>query len=448
MAAFRRKIYTKMLDWKDRYSNKYALLIEGARRVGKTTIVEEFAKKEYESYLLIDFTTATDETKQWFKDYSDDLDTLFRQLQFRYSTALKKGKSVVIFDEVQAFPPARQLIKHLVKDGRYSYIETGSLISLKQNVEGILIPSEEMRIQMHPLDFEEFLWAQGDVTTVDLLRESFMSLTPLGNSVHKHLMRKYTTYMLVGGMPQAVEAFVESNNFDEVETVKRTIIDLYRDDTVKFKSDKGSKARRILDRIPALLSKHDKRFSPSQLKKGSRTREYFDSVVWLGESKMVNVCHDVSDPGPAMGLSINDHSFKLYMLDTGLLISASFLSNVDTYSELYDMMLRGKLNVNKGMLLENMVAQELAAKNYELLFCRFLVEETNNPQEVDFLLVKDGKVLPVEVKSGASSTSHISLDRFLTKYKAVADHAYVIHTKDLRVDGNITYLPAYMTMFI
>ena len=190
MAAFRRKIYTKMLDWKDRYSNKYALLIEGARRVGKTTIVEEFAKKEYESYLLIDFTTATDETKQWFKDYSDDLDTLFRQLQFRYSTALKKGKSVVIFDEVQAFPPARQLIKHLVKDGRYSYIETGSLISLKQNVEGILIPSEEMRIQMHPLDFEEFLWAQGDVTTVDLLRESFRSLTPLGNSVHKHLMRK------------------------------------------------------------------------------------------------------------------------------------------------------------------------------------------------------------------------------------------------------------------
>lgn len=305
-----------------------------------------------------------------------------------------------------------------------------------------------MRIQMHPLDFEEFLWAQGDVTTVDLLRESFMSLTPLGNSVHKHLMRKYTTYMLVGGMPQAAEAFVESNNFDEVETVKRTIIDLYRDDTVKFKSDKGSKARRILDRIPALLSKHDKRFSPSQLKKGSRTREYFDSVVWLGESKMVNVCHDVSDPGPAMGLSINDHSFKLYMLDTGLLISASFLSNVDTYSELYDMMLRGKLNVNKGMLLENMVAQELVAKNYELLFCRFLVEETNNPQEVDFLLVKDGKVLPVEVKSGASSTSHISLDRFLTKFKSVADHTYVIHTKDLRVDGNITYLPAYMTMFI
>lgn len=281
-----------------------------------------------------------------------------------------------------------------------------------------------MRIQMHPLDFEEFLWAQGDVTTVDLLRESFRSLTPLGNSVHKHLMRKYTTYMLVGGMPQAVEAFVESNNFDEVETVKRTIIDLYRDDTVKFKLDKDSKARRILDRIPALLSKHDKRFSPSQLKKGSRTREYFDSVVWLGESKMVNVCHDVSDLRPAMGLSINDHSFKLYMLDTGLLISASFLSNVDTYSELYDMMLRGKLNVNKGMLLENMVAQELVAKNYELLFCRFLVEETNNPQEVDFLLVKDGKVLPVEVKSGASSTSHISLDRFLTKYKSVADHAY------------------------
>ena len=448
MTTFERKIYARMLDWKDKYSNGYALLIEGARRVGKTTIAEEFAKREFESHLLIDFTTVTDETKQWFEDYTDDFDTLFRQLQFRYGTVLKKGKSVVIFDEVQAFPKARQLIKHLVKDGRYSYIETGSLISLKQNVEGILIPSEEMRIQMHPLDFEEFLWAQGDVTTVNLLRGSFESLTPLGDSVHKHLMRKYTTYMLVGGMPQAVEAFVESNNFDEVETVKKTIVDLYRDDTAKFKSGQGSKARRILDRIPALLSRHDKRFSPSQLKKGSRTREYFDSVVWLGESKMVNICHDVSDPGPAMGLSIDDHSFKLYMLDTGLLISASFLSNIDTYTELYDMMLRGKLNVNKGMLLENMVAQELVAKNYELLFCRFQVKETNNPQEVDFLLVKNGRVLPIEVKSGADSTSHISLDRFLIKFKGVTDRAYVIHTKDLRVDGNITYLPAYMTMFI
>ena len=448
MATFERKIYTRMLDWKARYSDRYALLIEGARRVGKTTIVEEFAKREFESYILIDFTTASDETKQWFKDYANDLDTLFRQIQFRYSTRLKNGRSVIIFDEVQSFPQARQLIKHLVKDGRYSYIETGSLISLKQNVEGILIPSEEMHIQMHPLDFEEFLWAQGDTATVDLLRESFRSLKPLGDSTHKQLMGKYITYMLVGGMPQAVEAFIDSNNFDDVETVKRTIIDLYRDDTAKIKFDKGSKARRILDRIPALLSKHDKRFSPSQLKKGSKTRDYFDSVVWLGESKMVNICHDVSDPGPAMGLSIDEHSFKLYMIDTGLLISSSFLSNIDTYEELYDMMLRGRLNMNKGMLLENMVAQELVAKDYELLFCRFHVKETDNPQEVDFLLVKNGMVLPIEVKSGADSTSHISLDRFLIKFKDVADRAYVVHTKDLRIDGNITYLPVYMTMLL
>lgn len=251
-----------MLDWKERYSSRYALLIEGARRVGKTTIAEEFARNEFENHLLIDFTRVGEETKQQFRDLADDLDALFRYLQFRYSTVLKEGKSVIIFDEVQAFPIVRQLIKHLVKDGRYSYIETGSLISLKQNVEDILIPSEEMRIQMHPMDFEEFLWAQGDASTADFLRESFESLTPMGSSIHKHLMQKYTTYMLVGGMPQAVETFIDSNNFDEVEAVKRTILSIYRDDTGKIKSDRGSKSRRILDHIPALLSRHDKSFSP------------------------------------------------------------------------------------------------------------------------------------------------------------------------------------------
>ena len=448
MTTFRRKIYAEMLDWKERYSSRYALLIEGARRVGKTTIAEEFARNEFENHLLIDFTRVGEETKQQFRDLADDLDALFRYLQFRYSTVLKEGKSVIIFDEVQAFPIARQLIKHLVKDGRYSYIETGSLISLKQNVEDILIPSEEMRIQMHPMDFEEFLWAQGDASTADFLRESFESLTPMGSSIHKHLMQKYTTYMLVGGMPQAVETFIDSNNFDEVEAVKRTILSIYRDDTGKIKSDRGSKARRILDHIPALLSRHDKSFSPSQLRKGSKTREYFDSVTWLAESKMVNVCRCASDPGPAMGLSIDEHSFKLYMLDTGLLVSGSFLSNTDTYSELYDRVLKGNLSMNKGMLLENIVAQELTARDHELLFCRFWVKDTKNPQEIDFMLIKDGKVIPLEVKSGADSTRHVSLDRFMDKFWTVTGGAYVIYTKDLRVDGDIVYLPVYMTMFL
>ena len=270
----------------------------------------------------------------------------------------------------------------------------------------------------------------------------------MGSSIHKHLMQKYTTYMLVGGMPQAVETFIDSNNFDEVEAVKRTILSIYRDDAGKIKSDRGSKSRRILDHIPALLSRHDKSFSPSQLRKGSKTREYFESVTWLAESKMVNVCHCASDPGLAMGLSIDEHSFKLYMLDTGLLVSGSFLSNTDTYSELYDRVLKGNLSMNKGMLLENIVAQELTVRNHELLFCRFWVKETKNPQEIDFMLVKDGKVIPLEVKSGADSTRHVSLDRFMDKFRTVTGGAYVIHTKDLRVDGDIVYLPVYMTMFL
>ena len=446
MIIFKRKIYNKLSEWKEKFDGKYAIMIEGARRVGKTTIVKQFVKDRYRSSITIDFSKADEQTKDLFRDHVKNLDMFFLHLQRIYDTVLYDRESAVVFDEVQLFPLARQMIKHLVEDGRYDYIETGSLISIKQNVQDILIPSEEMSVSMHPMDFEEFLWAQNDEVTVPTLRKAFRDRTPLGPA-HKHYMNKYNIYMLVGGMPQSVEAYLEKKNFKAVESVKRSILKLYSDDTSKIKSDHGSKSKRILSMIPSFLSKHEKTFTPSQLRKGSKTREYFDSVMWLGESKMVNLCYRSSDPSPALDLNLDEHSFKIYMLDAGLLVTASFASNTGRPDDIYADILNNKMGINKGMFFENMIAQELVSAGHRLIFSRFESKDSVHMQEVDFLIADGGKVIPVESKSGVSSR-HVSLDRFIDKYSKHTDLGYVVHTKDLRVDGKIVYIPIYLAMFL
>lgn len=437
---FRRMIYDEMLLWKGS-NGKRALLIEGARRVGKTTVVREFAHNEYKSCIILDFSEMDDGIKKLFVDFGKGRDRFFRLLEEFTDTRLYERESVIVFDEVQLFPLARQTIKHLVEDGRYDYIETGSLISIKQNVRNILVPSEETTIQMHPMDFEEWLWAQGNDMTVETIRRAFKNKEELGFVNHGRIMDLYTTYMLVGGMPQAVEAYIEDNNFESVEAVKRDILDLYRKDTVKINS------RAILDSVPSFLSRHDKTFSPGEIRKGSKTNDYLLAVDWLKESKMVNICVRSSDPGPAPDLTIDEMTFKLYLLDTGLLITAAFRRNIADRKELYGKLLNNKLNVNKGMFFENMIAQELVMSGHELTFSKFMTTETSNPQEVDFIIASMGKVIPIESKSGRSS-EHVSLDRFMEKYSDKVKGAYVVHSKDLRVDGDITYIPIYMTMCI
>lgn len=442
---FRRKVYDRIMEWKAG-NGSTGLFIEGPRRVGKTTVVEEFARNEFDSYLLIDFSIASKEVLGLFNRYSSDLDSLFLYLQLEFGVELFEKRSVVIFDEIQFFPFARQMIKHLVKDGRYYYIETGSLVSIRGASKDILLPSEEDRIQMNPMDFEEFLWATGDTVTPKLLRRSFDEKTPL-NEAHKVVMRKFTEYMLVGGMPQAVSEFIATNNFDKVEGSKTRILNLYLDDTEKSGASLKSKTRQILSKLPAMLSRHEKRFSPSAIKKDSRTREYVKAVNWLADSKMVNRCFRISDPNPAMDQNVDETAFKLYMADTGLLITSAFMSNSGDRDEIYRALVSGKLSINKGMFLENAVAQALVASGHNPGFGRFEDQTEGKSYEVDFIIADSGRVIPIEVKSGQSA-KHASLDRYIDRYGKWIDQAYVVHTKDLRVDGELIYIPVYMTMYI
>ena len=444
---FERKIYQELLEWKENSSDSYALMIEGARRVGKTTVVKEFAKNEYRSSILIDFSFVSNEVKSLFEDHLWNLDTFFFRLQSIFNVRLYPRESLIIFDEVQLYPIARQAIKHLVADGRYSYIETGSLISIRKNVERILIPSEELSITMHPMDFEEFLWAQDKNMVVDLIRGSFESRTPLGFESHKSLMALYTMYMLIGGMPSVVDAYLSKNDPDEVEKAKRAILKLYRDDLMKVTGITGVNARKIFELIPSYLSRHDKSFSPSDVKSNSATRDYLDSVSWLEQSKIVNVCHKCSEPSPALDMSIDDNSFKMYLLDTGLLMTLALEKNISDRSDLYGAILDNKLSLNKGMFFENMVSQELVMSGKGLVFIKFYSEDSDRIQEVDFLIADGKKVTPIEVKSSRSS-QHASLDRIVRKYPKSLNSPYVIHSKDLDVRDGVTYIPIYMTMLL
>lgn len=446
----KRKIYTTLLDWKERRAGKTALLIDGARRVGKSYIVEAFAKKEYRSYILIDFFTASQDVKDLFENYLHDLDTFFLFLSNYYQVKLYPRETLIIFDEVQEFPRARGAIKYLVADGRYDYIETGSLMSIKKNVQDALIPSEEHHVNLYPMDFEEFLWALGDDMLMQFIKERFEKKQPLGPALHRKAMDLFRQYLIVGGMPQAVKEFVESRDFDEVDRVKRDILTLYRADMMKHAQGYEIKVARVFDEIPAQLQKHERKFKLADLEKNARMRDYEDALFWLDDAMIVNTCYNSTAPNIGLKLNIDRLTLKCYMADTGLLISHAFDENGIVSEEIYKKILFDKLEVNMGMIVENVVAQMLVASGHKLYFYSNPSREDKNARmEIDFLIAKDKisnrhNISPIEVKSSTRYTL-TSLRKFVTKYKEQTHIPYVIHPNDFKEEDGIVYLPLYMT---
>ncbi len=449
----KRKIYEELLLWKENSKGDSAVLIEGARRVGKSYVAEEFAKAEYRSYILIDFNKASDEIKNLFHHYLDDLDTFYLYLSTYCNTKLYERESLIIFDEVQLFPRARSAIKYLVADGRYDFIETGSLMSIKKNVKDILIPSEEHRIRMYPMDFEEFLWALGNYTLMDLIRLCFQERKPLGQALHRKAMDYFRQYMIVGGMPQAVDEYVRTRDFKVVDMKKRDILSLYRDDISKYAEGYEIKVRSIFDEIPDQLRKHERKFRITSLSKDARNRDYEDAFFWLDDAMIVNSCY--CSASPEIGLKLNrDRTMrKCYMGDTGLLISHAFDENSIVSEELYKKILFDKLDVNLGMFMENMVAQMLTASGHKLYhYSSSSRTDRNDRMEIDFLIAKRRitsrhNISPIEVKSGKNYTLS-SLRKFISKYSEQTDIPYVLHPADLKEEEGILYLPLYMTMLL
>lgn len=446
----KRKIYTTLLDWKERRAGKTALLIDGARRVGKSYIVEAFAKKEYRSYILIDFFTASQDVKDLFENYLHDLDTFFLFLSNYYQVKLYPRETLIIFDEVQEFPRARGAIKYLVADGRYDYIETGSLMSIKKNVQDALIPSEEHHVNLYPMDFEEFLWALGDDMLMPFIKERFEKKQPLGPALHRKAMDLFRQYLIVGGMPQAVKEFVESRDFDEVDRVKRDILTLYRADMMKHAQGYEIKVARVFDEIPAQLQKHERKFKLADLEKNARMRDYEDALFWLDDAMIVNTCYNSTAPNIGLKLNMDRLTLKCYMADTGLLISHAFDENGIVSEEIYKKILFDKLEINMGMIVENVVAQMLVASGHKLYFYSNPSREDKNARmEIDFLIAKDKisnrhNISPIEVKSSTRYTL-TSLRKFVTKYKEQTHIPYVIHPNDFKEEEGIVYLPLYMT---
>ena len=441
--VFKRKIYQQMLQWKEENQGKTALLIEGARRIGKSTIVEQFAKHAYKSYILVDFNKATQKVKTLFDDLMD-LDYIFLYLQDIYKTTLYQRESVIVFDEVQQCPQARQAIKYLVQDGRYDYIETGSLISIHQNVKDITIPSEEDRIEMFPMDYEEFRWALGDTTTIPLQKQLFEKRISLGDDVARMKIRDLRLYMLVGGMPQAVNAYLESKNLHTVDLVKRKIINLYIDDFRKI--DKNGKIGKLFKAIPSMLARGVARYYPTSVIKGVSSEKMEDFLIALEESKTVNFSYHVQDPQVGFPLNEDRNRFKLYVGDTGLMVTLAFWDKSFTENILYSKLLADKLPANLGYIYENLVAQMLRASGNELYYYTWAKDDRHN-YEIDFLLSRGAKICPVEVKS-SNYNSHVSLDVFCKKFSSRIGNRYLVYTKDLRKDGETTLVPAYMTMLL
>jgi predicted AAA+ superfamily ATPase len=441
---FRRKIYDKLLEWKTESDGRTALLIEGARRVGKSTVVEEFAKNEYESYILIDFSRASKAVKELFEDISD-LDYLFLQLQLQYKVDLHERRSLIIFDEVQQCPLARQAIKALVADHRYDYVETGSLISIKRNVKDILIPSEERKISMYPMDHEEFLWAVGDISTIPLLKKVFDSGKPVGAQIHRKLMRDFHLYMLVGGMPQAVNEYIETNNFRKVDQIKRDILNLYEDDFKKI--DPTGKLSSLFDAIPAQLNKNASRYQVSSVLNGERAENILESIAELKDSKTVLVSYHANDPNAGMSNNKELGKFKLFLSDTGLFTTLMFKDRDFTENIIYEKLLNDKLSANLGYLYENAVAQILTANGDALFYHTFMNESTRRNYEIDFILARKNKVCPIEVKSSGYKT-HASLDAFSRKFSDRILDKYLIYTKDFAKDEDIFCLPIYLVQFL
>lgn len=441
---FQRKIYSKMLEWKEQSGGKTALLIEGARRIGKSTVVERFAQKEYQSYILIDFSRASQETRQLFEDVSD-LNYLFLQLQLQYKTDLHTRNSVIIFDEVQLCPKARQAIKALVEDGRYDFIETGSLISIKKNVQDILIPSEERKINMYPMDYEEFLWALGDDTTFSLLKKCFETNQPLGDALNRRQLRQFRLYMLVGGMPQAVAAYIETNSFRKVDEVKRDIISLYENDFAKI--DPTGRLAMLYDAIPAQLNKNASRYQSSAVLNGERPDKILELIAELKDSRTALVSYHANDPNAGLSNTKDLSKFKLFLSDTGLFVTLMFKDKDFVENEIYEKLLSDKLSVNLGYLYENIVAQCLTASGNELFYHTIMNERSKHNYEIDFLLIIKNKVIPLEVKSSGYKT-HKSLDVFTGKYSDRIARRYIVYTKDLCKEQDIFCVPVYMVPFL
>ena len=433
-----------MLKWKQERNGATALLIQGARRVGKSTIAEEFARNEYTSYILIDFSKVSKAVADLFDDVSD-LNYLFLRLQFIFNVQLHERSSVIVFDEVQLQPKARQAIKHLVKDRRYDYIETGSLISVRSKSRDILIPSEETKINLYPMDFEEFRWALGDDATIPLLRAAFEKKMSLGDAVHRKLMRDFRLYMLVGGMPQAVVAYIEANNFTEVDTVKRDIIALYEEDFGKI--DSSGRAKALYDAIPAQLSRNASRYKVSTAIPDDKKDRIMSVIAEVEDSMTVNIAYHVDDPNIGLALTRNEDYFKMYASDTGLFVTLAFKDKDITENVIYEKLLNDKLSANLGYVYENMIAQMLRASGKDLYYHTIPYAEGKKYYEVDFLISDRHKIAPIEVKSSGYK-SHKSLDEFSAKYSERIMNRYVIYTKDYKRENGVEYLPVYMTMFI
>ena len=442
--TFKRKIYSEMLEWKNNYSDRYALMIKGARRVGKSTIAEEFAKNEYKSYICIDFARTSKEIIGLFDD-TYNLDFFFLQLQQYTGTILYEHESVIIFDEVQLLPKARQAIKYLVADGRYSYIETGSLLSIKKNTENILIPSEEHKISMFPMDFEEFLWAIGDEVTAKTISYLLEHKKSAGNAMHRQLMRTFRLYMLIGGMPQAISAYLDRNNLQIVDEVKREIIDLYEEDFIKI--DNSGLAGDVFDSIPANLSSNASRYILANARQGTRSNQVQTILPDMLSSYTVNIAYHANNPSVGMALEKDLDRYKLFTSDTGLFITLAFKDKKYTENIIYNKLLSDKLETNLGYIYENVVAQMLKVKGYNLFYYTMAKESSNHIYEIDFLLSAGDKINPIEVKSG-NYRNHKSLDAFCDKFSSRIGNKYVIHTKDYRWENGINYIPVYMVPFL
>lgn len=441
---FKRKLYDKMLQWKQERNGETALLIQGAHRVGKSTLAEEFARNEYESYIFIDFTESSEKIKDLFRDVSD-LDLLFFSLQVHYNVKLTERKSCIVFDEIQYCPLARQAIRRLVKDNRYDYIETGSLISIKKNIKDIRIPSEETRITLYPMDYEEFRWALGDNVTIPMLREAFNSRRSLGDGIVRKLLTDFRLYMLIGGMPKAVSKYIETKNLEIVDAVKREIIELYADDFRKV--DPTGKATRLFFAIPGQLSQNVSRYQVSSVIANEKHNRIEELLQDMEDSKVVLFSHHANNPSVGLSLHEDINQYKMFMNDTGLFITLAFWDKSVTENTIYQKLLSNKLPADLGYVYENMVAQILTSSGNKLYYHTWPTESGKHNYEVDFLISRGNKLWPIEVKSSGYS-NHKSLDEFCRKFSGWVTERYLIYTKDLRKDEQTTLLPVFLTMFL
>lgn len=452
----KRKIYQTLLKWKKERKGEVALLIEGARRIGKSHIVEEFGHDEYESYILVDFSKVSPQVMEFFDLYLDDLDTLFQNLELYFRCKLfprqsrgEEARSLIIFDEVQFCPRARSGIKHFVKDNRFDYIETGSLVSIKKNVKDIMIPSEEHPVQMYPMDFEEFLWAMGDEMIMPYIRSQFEKKKPMG-AFHRRAMDYFRRYMIVGGMPQAVKKYIETRDFVKVDEVKRDILALYSNDIKKYAGNQETNVSAIFEEIPGQLQKHEKTFRLSALREDARMRDYSQAFFWLSDAKVINCCYNSTEPSIGLKLNEDRTTLKCYLNDTGLLISHAFDERGIVTEDLYRKLMFDKLEVNQGMLVENIVSQMLKASGHNLFFfSNSSRASAEDRMEIDFLIAKQTttsrhNISPIEVKSGARYAL-TSLTKCMTKYAKDLSTPYVLHDKDLKIEDGIVFLPLYMT---